>query len=409
MDDAESHRKRNSLFIVLALLVLTLLTLILLPFFKSKNSTPNPVKSVDKIPTTPVIRPSLFTSGIKEPTAIAATPAPTDTRLFVVQLAGTVQIVKPSGQLETQPFLDISQKVLALDEMGLLALAFHPNYAKNGYIYINYVDKGQNTVIARYKVSGNAGLIDPASEKVLFSIKQPYPNHNGGDLAFGPDGYLYITLGDGGSAGDPQNRAQDKSNFFGKILRIDVDKGDPYSVPSTNPFVDQKNSKPEIWAYGLRNPWRISFDKEKGDLFIADVGQDKFEEVNFQSASSKGEENYGWRCFEGTESFNSAGCLDITKYSAPILAYTHDEDRCSVTGGYVYRGEKFQGLKGKYFYGDFCSGQLYYASQTNSKWTQSLIAKTPYMISAFGQDSHGELYFADYTTGSLYQIRDVSN
>jgi glucose/arabinose dehydrogenase len=366
--------------------------------------TPNPSSPVVSLQS-PIVRPDLVTTGLTLPTTIAAT---TDARLFIAERNGAIKIIDPAGKLVSQPFLDISAKVFSNGEEGLLGLVFHPDYKRNGFFYVNYIDKNHNTVIARYKVSGDAGVADPASEKVLITFKQPYGNHNGGGLAFGPDGYFYIALGDGGDAGDPQNRAQDRNTLLGKILRIDVDKGDPYAIPPSNPFVGQAEAKPEVWAYGLRNPWRISFDSVNGDLYVADVGQKALEELNVQSASSKGGENYGWRCFEGNSSYNSAGCKPANQYIAPVLQYDHQEERCSVTGGYVYRGTQSPALAGKYFYGDYCSGQLFYTSSAD-KWANILAAATPYTISTFGKGGDGELYFADFKTGSVYHLQDEAN
>jgi glucose/arabinose dehydrogenase len=330
-----------------------------------------------------------------------------DKRLFVLEESGRIRVINGDGHLLPKPFLDIHEKVLFKGEMGLLGLVFHPDYTKNGYLYINYIDKNQETVIARYSVSEDAKVADANSEKVLFRLKQPYPNHKAGNLAFGPDGYLYASLGDGGSHGDPQNRAQNKKTFFGKILRLDVDRGSPYSVPQTNPFVGEESAHPEIWAYGLRNPWRFSFDKTTGDLFIADVGQNAYEEINMQPAASKGGQNYGWRCYEAGHSYEPSGCKPQSHYTAPILEYPHTEGRCSVTGGYVYRGKHFPALTGKYFFGDYCGGQLYQAVKSGAKWQMSLAEQTPYQITTFGQGSDGELYFADYGSGSIYQITNT--
>ena len=351
------------------------------------------------------LMPELLTTGLQAPTSIASTNQAGDTRLFVTEQGGTIQTVGADGKLAAQAFLDISGKVKNSGEMGLLGLAFAPNYKQTGYFYVDYVDASQTTVIARYHVAPQSGLADAASEKVILSVKQPpYPNHKGGQLAFGPDGDLYIALGDGGSAGDPGNRAQDKTTLLGKILRIDVTHGDPYRVPASNPFASDASAKPEIWAYGLRNPWRFSFDKTTGDLYIADVGQDKIEELDVQKAASKGGENYGWRCYEGEQQFNHDGCQDASHYVSPVLSYAHDEGRCSITGGYVYRGAKIPDLRGKYVYADFCGGQIYYATSKGGKFTEALAAHTPYSINTFGQDNAGELYFADFKTGSLYRL-----
>lgn len=404
-DNDNRHLKLVSLvvvgIIVIALIVLGVLTLVL----KNPPSTPNtPVVT----PTKPVIRPSLVTTGFSSPTGIVASSDATDKRLFIIEQAGTIRAFSPDGPNESTLFLDIQTKVLSGGEMGLLGLAFHPDFAQNGYFFVNYIDKDQHTVVARYR-SSSSNTVEVSSEKVLIKIKQPYTNHNGGDLTFGPDGYLYIALGDGGAAGDPENRAQDKKTFFGKILRIDINRGDPYDIPNGNPFANEPDLKREIWAYGLRNPWRISFDHGNGDLYIADVGQGKLEEINMQKSASSGGENYGWPCYEGGQSFKLAGCQDASAYVVPVLEYGHDEGRCSITGGYVYRGNKNPALVGKYFYGDYCSGQLFYGVQHDGKWIQTLAAKTPYAISTFGQGSDGELYFADFKTGTLYRLDDTAN
>jgi glucose/arabinose dehydrogenase len=349
-----------------------------------------------------------YASGLTMPTAIAATNDPADRRLFVVEQAGIVRVVKQDGTLESDPFLDIVSKVQAGGEMGLLGLAFHPKLSQNPYFYVNYIDKQRNTIIARYEISDQTGRADTAGEKVLLKIAQPYPNHNGGELAFGPDGYLYIGLGDGGSGGDPENHAQNKNELLGKMLRIDVDKGDPYAVPSDNPFA-KDGGKPEIWALGLRNPWRFSFDSKTGDMFIADVGQGEIEEIDFQAKNNKGGTNYGWRCFEGTRGFNLQGCQDKSSYVTPILEYDHTEGRCSVTGGYVYRGKTYPALDGLYFYGDYCGGQIYSSSQSGETWTAVLAASTDRGLSTFGQDSRGELYVANLETGIIHQITDIAN
>jgi glucose/arabinose dehydrogenase len=407
MMDTESAppKRHKALFLTLITIVIISVPIFLLLWQKTQQSNPTsgPIVSLK----TPLVRPSLIATGLQSPTGLVATPNPADKRLFAVEQAGKIRTIRPSGQLEPTPFLDISAKVLFDGEMGLLGLAFHPSYKQNGYFYVNYIDKGQHTVVARYQVK--SGVADPASEKILFTLKQPYTNHNGGDLLFGPDGYLYIALGDGGSAGDPENRAQDKTSYFGKILRIDVNKGDPYGIPSTNPFVHDSSAKPEIWAYGLRNPWRISFDKKTGDLYIADVGQGRIEEINFQKAASKGGENYGWSCYEGKQTFKPENCKGPEAYASPVVEYDHLEGRCSITGGYAYRGTHYPALTGKYFYGDYCNGQLFYAEDKNSNWAGTLATSTPYAISTFGQGSDGELYFADFKTGSVYHIEDTAN
>jgi glucose/arabinose dehydrogenase len=405
MQDSDNHNLKFVSFSILGIIVLAILTLIILGFvIKNQPSVqPTPIVTLSN----PAVQPRLITTGFTSPTAIVATRDSSDKRLFVVEQAGAVRSFIP-GSPELTPFLDIKAKVSGGGEMGLLGLAFHPDFSKNGYLFVNYVDTDQNTIIARYQTAPT-GAVDTASEKVLIKLKQPYPNHNGGDLAFGPDGYLYIALGDGGAAGDPQDRAQNKNTLLGKILRIDVNNGDLYEVPASNPFASESEVKKEIWAYGLRNPWRISFDRATGDLYIADVGQGNIEEIDVQKSSSTGGENYGWRCYEGKRPFNTAGCQAASNYIDPVLEYDHSDGRCSVTGGYVYRGSKNPALVGKYFYGDFCNGQLFYGLDKNDTWTQTLAAQTPYAISAFGQASDGELYFADYKTGSIYQVDDTAN
>ena len=401
---------RMRLVFVGLLVSLLLLTIFLIVFLKSVTHDDTPVAPTQ--PTvqykTPIIEPGLVTTGLQAPLGVVATPDKSDKRLFVIEQGGLIRTLNGQRQLEAEPFLDLTQKIKRTDEMGLLGLVFHPSFAKNHYAYINYNDKDMNTVIARFTVAADGRKIDPASEKPLLKYKQPYQNHNGGDMAFGPDGYLYIASGDGGWAGDPHDNGQNKDSYLGKILRIDVNKGDPYAIPPSNPFVSQPGVKPEIWAYGLRNPWRISFDRQTGDLYIADVGEKTTEELNFQKASSKGGENYGWRCYEGNKSYNLAKCGAPNQYVGPVLEYAHENKHCSITGGYVYRGQKNPALKGKYLVGDFCTGDIYYTS-LGSNWKTTVALKTPFGITSFGQDGQGELYLTDAKSGSLYSLRDVAN
>ena len=302
------------------------------------------------------------------------------------------------------PFLDIRARVGSSgSEQGLLGLAFHPDYTKNGYFFVNYTDRSGDTVIARYRVSADPSLADPSTEVRLLEVQQPYGNHNGGDLAFGPDGYLYISLGDGGSGGDPRNFGQSVDTLLGKLLRIDVSEVDGYSIPAGNPFVNG-GGRPEIWAYGLRNPWRISFDQLTGDLYIADVGQNSWEEVNFQPAGSPGGENYGWNTMEGFHCFQSSAC-DQSGLTLPVIEYAlHVQGDCAVTGGYVYRGHSLPAWQGIYVYGDYCSGRVWGLFQNpTGVWENGLLFETGARITSFGQDEDGEIYLVNHR-GSVYQL-----
>jgi glucose/arabinose dehydrogenase len=325
-------------------------------------------------------------------------------RLFITLQGGQIRIFDGVQVLAT-PFLDVQSLLGAgVGEQGLLGLAFHPNYAANGFFYINYTNLKGNTVVARYHVSADPNIADPASRRIILRQKQPFANHNGGQLQFGPDGFLYIGLGDGGSGGDPGNRAQRLTTLLGKILRIDVDGRLPYAIPPSNPFVGTPRARPEIWAYGLRNPWRFSFDRSTGNLFIGDVGQDLFEEIDFQRASSRGGENYGWHRMEGKHCFNPAtGCNDGS-LTLPIIQYSHNLG-CAVIGGYVYRGSAIPQLRGRYLFGDFCSGVIWSARFVRGRgWVRNLLQDTNALIAAFGEDQNGELYFTDIGTGNVNLI-----
>ncbi len=327
-------------------------------------------------------------------------------RLFVVEQAGRIFTIA-DGHVNPTPFLDIVP-IVGSDgnEQGLLSVAFHPNYQTNGQFFVYYTDKNGDVVIARYHVSDNPDLANADSPEPLLTIGQPFANHNGGQLVFGADGYLYAGLGDGGSGGDPQNNGQSLGTLLGKILRLDVDQGNPYGVPESNPFVNQANARPEIWSYGWRNPWRFSFDRATQDMYIADVGQNQFEEVNVEPAGSPAGQNYGWRLMEGFHCFASAECeADALGLVLPVTEYDHGQG-CSVTGGYVYRGPDFPQLTGTYLYGDFCSGTIWgLRQQADGAWAGTELLRTNHLISSFGQDERGELYLIDHSGGSVLHIR----
>ncbi|MFW6175981.1 MAG: PQQ-dependent sugar dehydrogenase, partial [Acidobacteriota bacterium] len=297
-------------------------------------------------------------SGLDFPTTVVQ-PADGTGRFFVLEQPGRVRVVQ-DGELLPEPFLDFSNQVSCCDERGLIGLAFHPDFAANGELFVHYTDLAGDTQIVRYRVSGDPNRADPGSAEPLLSLGQPFANHNGGQLAFGPDGFLYIGLGDGGSGSDPMDNGQDVTTLLGKILRIDVDRTDPglaYGLPPDNPQIsDEPGARREIWAYGLRNPWRFSFDRATGDLFIGDVGENQREEIDLAPAGQGGQ-NFGWRLKEGTLCHvPSTGC-EREGLVDPILEYSHDQG-CSVTGGFRYRGSASPALTGVYLYGDFCSGLL---------------------------------------------------
>ncbi len=349
----------------------------------------------------PEISLTLVAGGFKSPTHIT-NAGDRSGRLFVTEQAGKILIVKNNKILKA-PFLDINDRVGCCDERGLLSAVFPDNYASKKYFYVNYTNTKGNTVIARYNLTSNPDIADIKSEDILLTIKQPFSNHNGGQMAFGPDGYLYIGTGDGGLVGDPLNNAQDSGSLLGKMLKIDVESGNsPYSVPPDNPFLKKRGYRPEIWATGLRNPWRFSFDRQTGDLFIADVGQNKYEEINFQSPSSKGGENYGWNTLEGTHCYKSSRC-NKAGLVLPAAEYDHSQG-CSVTGGMVYRGKKFPSLQGIYFYSDYCSGRIWGLRQSGGVWLNTLLINSGLSVSTFGEDETGEIFLADYSKGDIYRV-----
>ena len=346
----------------------------------------------------------LFADGFSNPVEMQNVG---DDRLFIVEKRGVIEILQLDGTTNPTPFLDIQSIVLTpggnYDERGLLGLAFHPDYINNGYFYVNYIDNFGNTQISRFSVStSDPNIADPDSEFQILEVEQPYANHNGGCLRFGPEGYLYIGLGDGGSAGDPENRSQNLQTLLGKMLRIDIDNTEGstnYAVPSNNPFVGDPNALDEIWSYGLRNPWRFSFDSETDELWIGDVGQGSIEEIDRAAAGVSGQ-NYGWRCYEGNQEYNTSGCPMEFDLTFPVAEYSHSGGNCSITGGYVYRGEIYENFLGIYFYADFCSGEIGTIDQSNNQ-----INHGPYNGSwvSFGEDKNKELYIID-NFGSIYKI-----
>ncbi|MBT3323406.1 MAG: glucose dehydrogenase [Anaerolineae bacterium] len=373
--------------------------------------SPAPVPTTDSLPEAPISVSSfpevteyhweMIAQGLSQPLDIQ-NAGDGSNRLFIVERSGKIRIIQNNLILD-EPFLDISDKLTDRNsEQGLLGLAFHPHYVKNGFFFVNYTDRKGNTVIARYKVSGNADQANVTSEAVLLRVEQPYSNHNGGGIAFGPDGYLYIGLGDGGSGDDPHGNGQNLNTHLGKILRLYIDGNEPYEIPKDNPFL-KGEALPEIWAYGLRNPWRFSFDSLTGDLYIGDVGQDIWEEISFLSANSEGGANFGWNYMEGNHIFLQAppegfGVID------PIAEYDHDSG-CSITGGVVYRGNELAAWQGIYLYGDFCSGIIWGLLYADGDWKSQEIFYTGSLIASFGEDENGEIYFADYDAELIFKLK----
>lgn len=326
-----------------------------------------------------------------------------DERLFVVEKSGKIKILNQNGNVNSTPFLDIEDRVSTnANERGLLGLAFHPNYPENPFFFVNYTNNSGATTISKFSVSANQDIAND-SETILLEINQPYANHNGGCINFGPDGNLYIGMGDGGSGGDPQNYSQNTESLLGKMLRINVNSG-AYSIPENNPYGD------EIWSVGLRNPWKFSFDSLNGDLWIADVGQNEFEEINMVQ-NNPANINYGWRCYEGNEPYNLSGCPE-EGLTFPVSTYSHyssGDFKCSITGGYVYRGNQISGLNGVYFFADYCSGEIGLLSKNeNDEWDMSLaFPNINGSWVSFGEDINGELYIASIN-GGIYKIIDAA-
>ncbi len=366
--------------------------------------------SVTPIGGQPTLTTTLFARGLSSPLDFQV-PAGDRNRAFVVEQGGRIRIVR-GGAVVGTPFLDVSSKISTGGERGLLGLAFHPQYASNGRFYVNYTDRSGDTHISEFRASPPAAdAVDPATERELLFVRQPFANHNGGGLAFGNDGMLYAGLGDGGNAGDPQGNGQNLSTPLGKLLRMNVDAGTPFAVPSDNPFVARAGAFPAIWAYGLRNPWRFAFDRETGDLFLADVGQNAVEEVDFAAAPRRGGENYGWNIMEGTRCFQPASGCNQAGLTLPVLDYTHSEG-CSITGGVVYRGCRLPGYAGTYFYSDYCTAFIRSFRMQGGQavdrrdWTAAL-GRGLNAPTSFGRDDEGEVYIVDQD-GEVYKVVPAS-
>jgi glucose/arabinose dehydrogenase len=346
----------------------------------------------------------LVASGLSSPLYLTSPPGELN-RLFIVEQTGAIRLVK-DGTLLPTPFLNISDRIVAGGEQGLLGMAFYPDYATSGRFVVHYTDPVGDTHLSIFHVSADSDVADPSSEVVILTADQPYANHNGGQVLFGPDGYLYLGLGDGGAANDPEGRAQSLTDLLGSILRLDVQSGTSYTVPADNPFVGQAGARPEIWSYGLRNPWRFSFDRANGDLYIADVGQDRFEEVDVAPSaggSARGT-NFGWNIMEGAHCLSGTSC-DQTGLTLPAFEYSHSQG-CSITGGYVYRGSAIPELQGIYFYGDFCGGwvrSFRYAGDKVTELTDWPTLRPGSSVLSFGEDNAGELYVLS-SSGEVFKI-----
>ncbi len=357
-------------------------------------TSPSPTATILPFPQAETARWEPFIQGLNRPVDLQSPPDESGW-LFIVEQDGRILLADAQGQLQAAPYLDIRDRVGTEGaEQGLLGLAFDPQYAANGFFYVNYTDADGNTVIARYQRT-TPTQADPTSELRLLHIEQPYANHNGGGLAFGPDGYLYIALGDGGYRADPHGNAQNTNNLLGKILRIDVHQGQPYAIPASNPFA-HGGGRAEVWAWGLRNPWRFTFDPATGDLYIADVGQEKWEEVNFLPADDPPPYNFGWDYYEGNHPFEGEPPAD-QPFIFPVAEYGHDQG-CSITGGVVYRGSSLSpAWQGVYLYSDFCSGHVWGLRRTpEGNWENQLLYTSTGNIASFGQDQQGEVYLVDY-------------
>lgn len=339
-----------------------------------------------------------FASGLTNPVEITHAG---DNRLFIAQQNGIIRIVQQNGFLNAADFLNISDKVLFEGQRGLLGLAFHPQYATNRYFFVYYNNISGNIIVARYTADkNNPDIADPNSEKIILNIPKPFDINNGGSIHFGPDGYLWIATGDGGSADDVENNAQNINSLLGKILRIDINSDSPYNIPADNPFVGTDGAD-EVWAYGLRNAAKFSFDLTGGNIIIADMGQNMAEEINMMPISQAGI-NYGWRCYDGNDGFNTSGCAGLDTMTFPVAVYDRSDGRCSVTGGYFYRGNQYPSLQGRYFFADYCSGQIGMMEADNSIIWSNVFAGNSF--SSFGEDNLKNLYVASMNTGQIFRI-----
>lgn len=386
-------------------LSLVLIFAVLLSSLVAAQET-EPVVSREAAPDPSAVKLTLIADGFSHP--VLLTNAGDDSeRLFIVEQSGRIWIYL-DGQILTEAFLDLTDRVSqsvtrGYSELGLLGLAFPPDFAETGVFYVHYNDNNSRTTLSQFNLSDDPNIGDKDSEVVLLTLDQPFSNHNGGEITFGPnDGYLYMSLGDGGSAGDPLDTGQNPSDWYGSILRIAVTGDGSYAVPEDNPSATHEGFAPEVWSYGLRNPYRFSFDALTGDLYIADVGQNVWEEINFQPAESVGGENYGWSDYEASAAYNSNAVPADMTY--PIAEYSHEEGRCSVTGGYVYRGAAVTELEGAYIYGDYCSGETWAAwRNSDGEWQSDLFLSVGENVTAFGQDQALELYIVTYN-GDIYRI-----
>jgi glucose/arabinose dehydrogenase len=380
------------------------------------NDTPSPPAANSPDPPATVIgtpppglelSAELFVEGLP-PLTFLANAGDGSGSLYAVGQTGVISVLSSEGSVQVEPFLDIQDRVMSGGERGLLGLAFHPDYESNGRLFVNYTDLDGNTVVSEFARAGEPLPLESAdagSERILLTIDQPFANHNGGMIAFGPDGYLYIGMGDGGGGGDPQGSGQDPGTLLGKMLRIDVDSGDPYGIPADNPFVGG-DALPEIWSFGLRNPWRFSFDRETGAMFIADVGQGAREEIDAEAAGAGGR-NYGWNIMEGEICFRDPAC-DATGLTLPVAVNDRSGGECAITGGYVYRGGNWDPeLTGAYVYSDYCAGTLWIldADTALAEGTVEVLelGEVPFRPSSFGEDEAGELYLVNLE-GEIYRL-----